>query len=276
MSADRSSSPGARAIDPAESSDYPRVGYGDGVSLGELRYVPGSRGLWLTILVYRWIALAWMTVQAATLVRFRSTTFAWAALVAVIVWNVWWTFARSWLSAGARWVDVAISASLLLASGLVQIEGDVVSDHPFFATAYPAASAMTVGAGSGPIGGLLAGMALSLALVLSRPLNGVPSLTGGQLAGLANGMIYCLAAGTAIGLGARELAKSSAQVRGAQRDLIQERERAARLAERESIGRRIHDSVLQSLAFVNKRGRELAALASVPGSEVARAGGDGG
>ncbi len=64
-------------------------------------------------------------------------------------------------------------------------------------------------------------MALSLALVLSRPLNGVTSLTGGQLARLANGMIYCLAAGTAIGLGARELAKSSAQVRGAQRDLIQ-------------------------------------------------------
>ncbi len=103
--------------------------------MGELRYISGSRGLWLTILVYRWIALAWMTAQAATLGRFRSTMLAWVALVAVIVWNVWWTFARSWLNASARWVDLAISASLLLASGLVEIEGDVVSDHPFFATA---------------------------------------------------------------------------------------------------------------------------------------------
>src|SRR6266545_2921444 len=36
-------------------------------------------------------------------------------------------------------------------------------------------------------------------------------------------------------------------------------ERAARLAERESLARQIHDSVLQALALVHKRGRELAA-----------------
>ncbi len=235
----------------------------------ELRYIPGSRGLWLGILVYRWIALAWMTAQAATLVRFRSTTLAWAVLVAVIVWNVWWTLTRAWLNAAARWLDLAISAALLLVSGLVQVEGDVVSDHPFFATAYPVTSAMTVGAGSGPAGGLLSAGALSIALALSRPLNGVTSLSAGQLGGLVNGVVYYLSAGAAIGLGARVLARSSAQVRVAQREVIRERERAARMAERESIGRQIHDSVLQALALVTKRGRELAAQPSVAGSEVA-------
>ncbi len=235
-----------------------------------LRYIPGSRGLWLGILVYRWISLAWMTTQAVTLVRFRWTALAWVVLVTVIVWNIWWTLARAWLNATARWIDLAISASLLLFSGLVQVEKDVISDHPFFATAYPATSAMTIGAASGPIGGLVSAGVLSAALAMSRPLNGVSSLTAGQLAGLVNGIVYYLAAGAAIGLGARVLARSSAQVQVAQRELIRERERAARLAERESIGRQIHDSVLQALALVNKRGRELAALPSVAGSEVAR------
>jgi signal transduction histidine kinase len=55
------------------------------------------------------------------------------------------------------------------------------------------------------------------------------------------------------------------------------RERAARLAERESMARTIHDSVLQSLALINKRARELAARESVRPSEVedlARAAGE--
>jgi len=52
-------------------------------------------------------------------------------------------------------------------------------------------------------------------------------------------------------------------------ETIQARERAARLAERESLARQIHDSVLQALALVHKRGRELAAGGPVPPDQVA-------
>lgn len=48
------------------------------------------------------------------------------------------------------------------------------------------------------------------------------------------------------------------------------RERTARLAERESLARQIHDSVLQALALVHKRGKELGANPSVRGEEVRR------
>jgi signal transduction histidine kinase len=47
------------------------------------------------------------------------------------------------------------------------------------------------------------------------------------------------------------------------------RERAARLAERESLARQIHDSVLQALTLVHKRGRELAVGGPVPPDQVA-------
>jgi signal transduction histidine kinase len=81
-------------------------------------------------------------------------------------------------------------------------------------------------------------------------------------------MVYFLSAGGAAGLVSRVLRRSGLELRRANEKAILERERAARVAERESLGRTIHDSVLQALALVNKRARELGRRASVPGSEV--------
>jgi signal transduction histidine kinase len=53
-------------------------------------------------------------------------------------------------------------------------------------------------------------------------------------------------------------------------ELVRERERAARLAERESLARQIHDSVLQALALVHKRGAELGASPAPAPEDVAR------
>jgi signal transduction histidine kinase len=93
---------------------------------------------------------------------------------------------------------------------------------------------------------LLAGIAIALAtawtvwLTIARP----------------RGTALVLAADLAI-------AAAAAETMGA-------REQAARLSERESLARQIHDSVLQSLAMVHKRARELAGVESVPAAEVAR------
>ena len=66
----------------------------------------------------------------------------------------------------------------------------------------------------------------------------------------------------------RLLDRSAAELRAATEEAMRERERAARYAERESLARQIHDSVLQALALVNKRGRELGARGSVEADEV--------
>lgn len=233
---------------------------------------PALRGLWAGILVYRWIALVWMVTLAATSSSFRSAIGAWALIGGTVAWNVWWSLARGWTNPVARWVDLTISLALITLSGVVQERGGVVGDHPFFATAYPVSSAMTFGAADGPAAGLASALALSIGLALSRPLNGVSlfGLSTGQVAGLGNGVVYYLTAGATIGLVSRTLRRSAAQIRAAEETAAYERERAARFAERESLGRQIHDTILQALALVTKRGKELASQAEVPGSEVGR------
>jgi signal transduction histidine kinase len=67
----------------------------------------------------------------------------------------------------------------------------------------------------------------------------------------------------------RLLQRTAEQARRATDDLVRERERGARLAERESLARQIHDSVLQALALVHKRGQELASSPSPSPADVA-------
>jgi signal transduction histidine kinase len=233
---------------------------------------PELGGLWAGILVYRWIALGWMVILAASSGSFRSTVAVWVLLGATIAWNVWWTVSRAWFSPEARWVDLGISLALLVLSGLVQEAGSVVGEQPFFATAYPVVAAMSFGAAEGPLAGLGAALVLSLGLVASRPVNGVAlgDLNWDRLVGLGNGIVYYLAAGYAIGLVSRTIQRSATQIRTAEAAAAHERERAARLAERESLGRQIHDTVLQALALVTKRAKELGSAPEVPGGEVAR------
>jgi signal transduction histidine kinase len=233
---------------------------------------PGRKGLWLGILAYRWVSFAWMTTQVfLARDKFPHIELAWLALGLTAAWNVWLTAVRGWEWPLVRWADLAISLCLLLVSGLVVDVGEVVhGDAPFFATAYPATSALTVGAGGGLGAGLLGAGILSIGLALSRQVNGTPlaGLPKPEWLDLVNGMVYFFSAGGAAGLMSRVLDRTDLELREANDEALAQRERAARLAERESLGRRIHDSVLQALAMVNKRARELGARNSVPGSEV--------
>jgi signal transduction histidine kinase len=232
---------------------------------------PGRKGLWLGILAYRWVSFAWMTTQAyLSRDDFIRSEFAWAALGFTAAWNVWLTLTRGW-ERPLRWFDLAISFGLLMVSGVAVTEGVVTRGGvPFFATAYPAASALTVGAGGGVAAGLVGATVLSTGLALSRQVNGSPvlELQRSEAIDLVNGIVYFFAAGGGAGLVSLILGRTDEELRQANDRAILERERAARLAERESLGRRIHDSVLQALAFVNKRARELGSRDSVSGREV--------
>lgn len=231
-----------------------------------------KRTLWAGVLVYRWAALAWMAVLALAIGEpYPRPELAWASIGAAAVWSAWLTVSGTQHQRAARWFDLALAAALLLASGLVVASG-TIGDRPFFAAAYPITAALSWGAARGPVGGLFAGVVLAAAYVLARPVNGIPLdvLAGGQLQAVANGGINYLLAGGAVGVVARLLDRSAAEVRTATEQAMAARERAARLAERESMARTIHDSVLQTLALINKRGRELASAGTVPGPEVGR------
>lgn len=233
---------------------------------------PGRKGLWLGVLAYRLVSFAWMSIQAlAWKDKFRNGWLAWVALSLTGVWVLVQAMTQWWERPVARLVDLALAAALIVVSGLIVGEGQVVgSDIPFFATGYPVSAALTIGVASGVGPGLLAGLVLSLALALSRVANGtsLAGLNTGEWLSLGNGAFYYIASGGAVGVVSRVLGRSAAELRRANEEAARQRERVARLAEHEAMGREIHDSVLQALALITKRGNELAAQQMVEGSEV--------
>src|SRR6266545_837085 len=210
-----------------------------------------------------------MAVLALTAGPLRRPPLAAAAILLLAAWTAWLTLARptsrlAERKPAARWpllaADLALAASLNVLAGLVMPER-TVGERPFFAAGYPVAAAVSWGAARGVRAGVAAGQLA----------NGVDLAAedAAPLLDLAGGTLNFVLAGGAVGLVARLLERSAVQLRQATEETIRARERAARLAERESLARQIHDSVLQALALVHKRGRELAAGGPVPPDQVA-------
>jgi signal transduction histidine kinase len=229
---------------------------------------PGRRGLLFGILVYRVAAFALM-VALAFVVDLRSTTLTAALLVAIGAWIAVVSVLRAWDRTWALGTDLAISAALLLAAPFLAAEGALVRE-PYFAGAYPLATVMSWAAVLGLTGGLVASVVLAVPLACSRALNGTSfvDLDSGDLLSVGVGTIYYVLGGLLVGLFTRTMDRASRRVREASEEAARERERAARLREREQLARSIHDSVLQALAVVHRRGQEMAARQHVDGTEV--------
>ena len=230
-----------------------------------------SRSLVTGALVFRWVWMVWMAglaaVSSGELIRDR---LAWASLAAAGAWTLWLTLSRRTWNWGVMAFDLGLCGWLILVSGLVVEQGAIVSGRPFFATGYPLSAPLLWGAMWGPITGAVSALILALAHLLSRPLNGVglSELSPGQVQNVTGAMLNYLVAGIACGLVARLLQRSANALRRANEETMRERELSARLAERESLARAIHDSVLQSLALVHKKGKELARTGDVSSEEV--------
>jgi signal transduction histidine kinase len=241
---------------------------------GLLEPVPlrARRTLWIGVLAFRWLGFGWMVISNALSGGLIHPVPAWGALAMTGIWNLWFTFRADRRLTVALWLDLAVSFVLVAMSGWVMSPGDalVAAERTFFATIYPAGTLIAWGAVHGWRGGVGSALVLSVALVLSRELNGFPliELTPGELVGLGNGIVYFVVAGAAPGVMATTLDRSAEQLQAAIDDAIRARERAARLGERDALARSIHDSVLQSLALLLKRGRELARQPTVAGTEV--------
>ena len=226
------------------------------------------------VLVFRWVWLAWMSIVAlADSGDFRRAGLAWVSIGVAGAWTAWVTVSSRRWDQATLWADLVVCGWLIVVSALVVFDGQIV-DRPFFATGYPLTAALSWGVRRGLRGGLAAGAALGVVLVATRPLNGVPlaGLPAREVRDLVSGILNYLVAGGAVGFVSTLLGRSADALQQATAELVRERERAARLAERESLAREIHDSVLQVLALIHKKGRELARRAEIPPAEVARLG----
>jgi signal transduction histidine kinase len=230
---------------------------------------PGRRGLWLGILVYRWASFL-LTVVLAAIVPLAEPGLTWLALAALGAWIGVVTWLHAWDRPAVRWADLIVSAGFLLVAPMLAEPGSL-GEQPFLAAAYPLSTVLIWAAAAGLLSGLAAAGVLFVPLALSRPLNDLPydELSAGEIAGVITGGVYYVFGAITIGLFAGTLERAAGDLRLANEAALAERERAARARERETMARTLHDSVLQSLALVQRRGRELTSQDHVEGSEVA-------
>lgn len=229
---------------------------------------PGSRGLMFGILVYRLASFALMVFLAAV-VDLRSPTLTAVLLFVIGCWILFVSRLRIWHVPWVRRVDLLLSATVLVVGPFLTAPGGI-ERQPFFAAAYPLSTVMIWATARGVVGGLGAAVVLAVPLALSRRLNGTSFDELGLNGSLSvfTGTAYYLIGGMVVGLINETLGRAARHLRSANEDAAQERERAARLREREALARTIHDSVLQALAVVHRRGQELAARERIEPAEV--------
>ena len=234
----------------------------------EMELVPpqverARRTLWIGLLVFRWAFFVWMVglaiaAPAAFDHAFEPMALVLLALTATGAWTLWLTVDDHQERSETPYVDLALAVGLILVSSLVVLPGEVSAGKmPFFAVAYPSNAALLWGAAKGPKGGVFAGLALSLALVLARPLNEVDLTDASEVFAVINGAVYYVAAGTATGVFSLLFARWAVEFRTLTENSFRIRERATKVAERESIAREIHDSVLHALLLIIRRGAQL-------------------
>lgn len=220
------------------------------------------------ILIFRWAVLIWLSISAYSAISLTRPWLVIASLAAVGAWTIFLTVSKVSVRGTVLFIDLALGAALNMISGLVVPPGQVVV-QPLFAQSFPYCSVLSAGAAYGPAAGIGGGLMMSVSYYLSRPLNGIPTMTAIQTQHWMNGAIQFIFAGLLFGIVSSLLRRSSEEVRTATAEAITAREKAARLSERESMARQIHDSVLQVLALIHKKGTELAESGAPNPAEVA-------
>lgn len=182
---------------------------------------------------------------------------AWTVLGAMALWTVVTGFAYLSERGRAGWLvglDVLVVCALMLTSPLLLTEELYRAGAPLITTVWVSAAPAVAGVRFGPAGGVLGGLAVAVATGFAQRSVDLDVVRDGVL---------LLATGLIIGLSVQALRRASVVLEQALRA-------EAATAERERLARSIHDSVLQVLARVRKRGTEFGGEAA----ELARLAGE--
>ncbi|MCP9954844.1 MacS family sensor histidine kinase [Actinomadura madurae] len=217
--------------------------------------VPGLMGLetalWRAVAVYRGLALCY----AAVVIAMNSGEYAhplggWAVLAVMAVWTGYAVFASSDPRRRGRPLlaaDLAVAAGCVLATAWVETPANIADGRPTLPVSWVAAAVLSWAVAGGRRRGIAAALVLAAANLLVHVFAGT---SGGIGTTTFNGIVLLFLAGLVVGHVVRLALDAEARLARAV-----ELESATR--ERERLARRIHDSVLQVLAMVQRRGGEL-------------------
>ncbi|MGW5715781.1 MacS family sensor histidine kinase [Amycolatopsis sp. NPDC003865] len=215
--------------------------------------------MWRGVLAFR--VLTWAFAFGTVIVQsghYQREWLAWTVLGVMAAWSVVSSFLylRERTRPPALVVfDLVLTTALLLTSPWVLSDAQFALNVPLITTVWAAVPPVAAGARFGAGGGVLAGLVVGVATGLAREKFDLDVARDGVL--LAG-------AGLLVGMAATMGRRSAARLEQALR-------KEAATAERERLARSIHDSVLQVLARVRKRGNEVggeaAELAKLAGEQ---------
>jgi signal transduction histidine kinase len=214
--------------------------------------------MWRVAGIFRVVTLAY----AAFLVIRDHAGFAhpaggFLALAAMAVWTAVTVIAYARPGGRSPWLigaDVAVAGLLVLSTRLILTAGQINAGAPTIPASWAASSVLACAVAGGPAGGLAGATVIVAADLAERQALPQSTFNNAVLVLIAGGV-----GGYVVHLGLRAEAAADRAAR-----------REAAIAERERIARGVHDSVLQVLALVSARGRELGGEAA----ELARLAGE--
>ncbi|WP_235921359.1 MacS family sensor histidine kinase [Lentzea tibetensis] len=202
--------------------------------------------LWRGVVALRIVTFLFAT--GAVIVQqddYKRAWLAWTVIGAMALWSVVTSRLYSSEAGRKRWI---VLVDLLLTCGLMSLSPWILSDRqllewntPLITTIWASVPAVAAGAVGGKRWGFAGGLAVGLSTYLSK---------GQMSVDLMRDVVLLAGAGLVVGMAATTARRSAVRLAQALRT-------EAATAERERLARSIHDSVLQVLARVRKRGLEV-------------------
>jgi signal transduction histidine kinase len=207
--------------------------------------------MWRAIAVFRFASLGYaaLLLGVVNTSHFSRPGWAWAAIAAMTAWTVITTYAyahRRGRTPGLLTADLIVTLAFLLSNAALQFPAVQRNGLEPVTATWVAGPVLAWAVRYGRVAGAAAALVMSV---------GDFALRGWSFATVPNGEVLMLLSGVVVGHLARLVAELEAEREHADRV-------EAAIRERERLARDIHDSVLQVLALVARRGAEAGGAAA--------------
>ncbi len=222
-------------------------GVAETFDVAEPRMFPTALTVERALVVARWLALVWMVgvvVVSSERDAIEHPLTAWLCIVAVASVSAWSTYAVSarpeaLLATGFLVVEAILAIGLSIVDGWVFEPGHVFEVSQSLATQYPLIAVVSIGLARGPIVAGAVGLTIGPAEWLGAVLNEFDAWSARHVVSIVATSLFYAAVGAVFGWQAQLLRRAEADI-------------ADRRA-RDDVARVLHDTVLQTLALVERR-----------------------